>query len=227
MAKQEIYHESEKIYAERMNNLIENVRNSCIEAVKKAQKSYIKVKSLYDKGIISFYDEEKRLIFDENAVFLNKKEIVPSGKNIRNFTNNNNNFIYQSPIKNIMRRSPEFSSEVRYQSTEHKLNPKKLAIKPQFTTDLCVTFNEKTHESIQKTSFKEEIKDQNSSKEYKLTNKSSEFELNCRSLNLTEDFIESIGNSTNRSKGLVLKRSEEFSLKEKVRYSEEKNQKIV
>ena len=116
MAKQEIYQESEKLYNEKVSSLLEVMKSTCAETIKKAQKSYIKIKSLYDKGIVSFFEDEKKTISDE---FPEKKQQKKG-----DFCLN-----YETPIKDL-RKSPSFSnfdSDVRLESAEQNKNNTKMS----------------------------------------------------------------------------------------------------
>lgn len=211
MAKQEIYQESEKIYHEKMNFLIESVKNSCKDAIHNTHQAYGRIKSLYEKGVINFYDEEKRIMLEEKS-FINIKEM-------KNMYNNENKYFFQSPIKNSLRKSPNFSnfdSEVRYQFSDPRVQNKKTSLSKiiKKESELFVTFNDKSDKKGEK---EEIIQDS----ELKESIKSSEYELNCRMKKNEGNLNESLDIIVNKSKGLVLKKSEEFSLKGKLRYSEE------
>lgn len=139
MAKQEIYQESEKIYNEKVTNIMEVMKATCQETIRKAKTSYIKIKGLYERGILSFYEDEKKSFYEE---ILEKKQEKKT-----DFLLN-----YQTPVKDL-RRSPSFSnfdSEVRVESTEEKKHMNK-----NFNSDpkksknavKYLTFNEKNEEN--------------------------------------------------------------------------------
>lgn len=140
MAKQEIYQESEKNYNEKVTNIMEIMKATCQETIKKAKTSYLKIKGLYEKGILSFYEDEKKSISEE---ILDKN---PEKKH--EFLLN-----YETPVKDL-RRSPSFSnfdSEVRVESTENKKNKNNSNSDPKKSKKAVkyLTFNEKSEENYQ------------------------------------------------------------------------------
>jgi len=211
MAKQDIYQRSEKIYNEKVTNLLGLMKNTCQETVEKVQKAYTKIKSLYDKGIVSFYDEEKKMMSEENV---DKKQNVFNLK-------------YETPEKNL-RKSPSFSnfdSEVRIESTgekqkQEKIINKNLSDKKEVIT--CLTFK-KEEAKIDDSMKKLDDSMKNSKNSLKNSKKSSEYEMNCRMNDSLGSFEESLGKQYIRNQGLVLKKSHELSIKGKLRYFEEKS----
>lgn len=187
ISRQEIYHESEKVYAEKVKNLLDCIGSACKEATSKACLSYQRIKKIYEKGIVNFYEEEKKMILKGNFDLGKEKEMMNKYKIEE----------YQTPNKTKCQKIDKRDSEVKYESsgvkksvinqTPNKENEnKKVAF---------VTFNQKSNE----------IKGNNSS--------SSEFDMNCR-MKFEESFEKAI-----KREELLLKRSEDLSLKEKSRYS--------
>ena len=255
LAKQEVYHESERIFNEKMNNLMDIMKKSCFEAGNKVEKSFIRIKNLYEKGIISFYEEEKKYVIEENSSMENNISHILA-KNNKNMINIQN--VYQTPLKNLknlMRFSPHFSnfdSEVKIQSTEQKQKSKKRLINPenQQETDLIVTFNEKNQENKENLAeisenhrqmsfikaedinegnqiIKENFENLLNLKDLKKSLESEgdiDDDLNSRVFNHQDDFVKLKESTIYQSKEVLrLKKSDELSMKEKIRYSSDKS----
>ena len=126
-----------------MTNLIDVMKNTCQETIKKAKNSYGKIKGLYEKGILSFYENEKKYIFGE---------IEEKKEEKYNFLIN-----YETPVKDL-RRSPSFSnfdSEVKVESTGEKKNRNNYNSDNKKSKNgvKYLTFNEKNEENHKKFEF--------------------------------------------------------------------------